>query len=79
MLQRWKPIVLTVIKGGNVIHGSVRKRLDCISYLFVCLLTYRMIPSIPSNWREFRLVAGHVQPSLILTRLLEAPGTSGIN
>ena len=38
-----------------------------------------MIPSIPSNWREFRLVAGHVQPSLISTRLLEAPGTSGIN
>ena len=38
-----------------------------------------MIPSIPSNWREFRLVAGHVQPSLISTRRLEAPGTSGIN
>ena len=38
-----------------------------------------MIPSIPSNWREFQLVAGHVQPLLISTRLLEAPGTSGIN
>ena len=38
-----------------------------------------MIPSIPSNWREFRLVAGHVQRSPISTRLLEAPGTSGIN
>ena len=25
MLQRWKPIVLTVIEGGNVIHVSVRK------------------------------------------------------